>query len=60
MDNFDEERINLIDAAIHQISIDVENGDFTAIQELLDLIPSKNLYGFLSDVVKEEMQNVQP
>lgn len=54
----DEARMNLIDAVIHQIKIDVENGEFSAIQELLDLIPDRNLYNFLSDDVKEEMQNV--
>ena len=53
----DEERVNLIDAVLHQIKIDVENGEFDAILELFNLIPSKNLYNFLSDEIREEMQN---
>jgi hypothetical protein len=53
----DEERMNLIDSVIFQIKLDMENGDLTAIEELLNLIPSENLYSFLSDKVKEEMEN---
>jgi hypothetical protein len=60
-----ENKMNLIDAVIFQIKLDMENGDLTAVEELLNLIPSKNLYSFLSDEVKEacltakeEMQSV--
>jgi len=63
--NSDDDRMNLIDSVIFQIKLDMENGDLTAVEELLNLIPSKNLYSFLSDEVKEacltakeEMQSV--
>jgi len=39
----------LIDAALEQIVIDVENGDLTAIEELLRSVPEQKLQGFLSE-----------
>jgi hypothetical protein len=39
----------LIDKAIEQIKLDVEVGDFTAIEELLKACPEANLEAFLSE-----------
>ena len=55
----DEAHIKLIDAVIRQIQLDVQDGEYAAIMELLMVIPSQNLFNFLSDDVIEEMQNVQ-
>lgn len=46
--------MNLIDRAIKQIQLDVESGDFTAIEELLRKVPESDLEGFLSDAVDYE------
>jgi len=46
----DEERMELIDSVMRQIQIDMENGEFSALTELLDNMPSKFLHGFLSEV----------
>ena len=43
----------LIDLVVEQILKDVENEDFTAIYELLMLVPEENLIAFLP----EEIQN---
>ena len=40
----------LIDAVIDQMLVDIQNGDFTAIQELLLAVPDNNLKSFLSEV----------
>lgn len=40
----------LIDAVIEQMLVDIQNGDFTAIQELLLTVPDNNLKSFLSEV----------
>tara|TARA_B100000963_G_scaffold43657_1_gene32570 strand:+ start:342 stop:473 length:132 start_codon:yes stop_codon:yes gene_type:complete len=39
----------LIDKVIDQIVIDVNKKDYTAIEELLKVIPRENLIGFLSE-----------
>ena len=39
----------LIDAAIEQINIDIDNGDYTAIEELLKSVPEEKLRAFLSE-----------
>jgi hypothetical protein len=39
----------LISLALHQIMVDVDNGDFTAIAELLESVPKAKLEGFLSE-----------
>ena len=41
----------LIDNAIEQIKKDIENGDLTAIDELLRYVPTQNLRAFLSEEV---------
>ena len=40
---------DLIDLVIDQIVHDVKSGDYTAIQELLLLVPETNLKSFLSE-----------
>ena len=40
----------LIDAVIDQMLVDIQNDDFTAIQELLLTVPENNLKSFLSEV----------
>ena len=39
----------LVDRVLAQIEQDVKNKDFTAIEELLQMIPEKNLISFLSE-----------
>jgi hypothetical protein len=43
-------REELIDAVIDQMLKDIQNGDFTAIQELLSAVPDNNLKSFLSEI----------
>ena len=40
---------DLIDQVIDQMLEDIQNGDFTAIQELLITVPETNLKSFLSE-----------
>ena len=40
----------LINEVLKQIAQDVENKDYTAIEELLQLIPEKNLRAFLPEL----------
>lgn len=40
---------DLIDLVLAQIAQDVGNGDFTAIEELLQLVPEAKLKSFLSE-----------
>ena len=47
-DNLQEAQ-DLIDLVIEQIIQDVQNKDFTAIQELLLAVPETNLKSFLSE-----------
>jgi hypothetical protein len=47
-DNLQETQ-DLIDLVIEQIIQDVKNADYTAIQELLLLVPETNLKSFLSE-----------
>jgi hypothetical protein len=42
----------LIDQVIEQIKTDVENQDMTAIEELLRVVPSDYLLGYLSEEIK--------
>jgi hypothetical protein len=39
----------LIDLVLDQMLADIQNGDFTAIQELLLAVPETNLKSFLSE-----------
>jgi hypothetical protein len=47
-DNLQEAQ-DLIDLVLDQIVQDVQNKDFTAIQELLAFVPETNLKSFLSE-----------
>jgi hypothetical protein len=47
-DNLQEAQ-DLIDLVLDQIVQDVQNKDFTAIQELLNFVPETNLKSFLSE-----------
>ena len=40
---------NLMDRVLAQIEQDIGNKDFTAIEELLNLVPEKNLRAFLPE-----------
>ena len=40
----------LIDLVLDQIVQDVQNKDFTAIEELLNFVPENNLKSFLSEI----------
>ena len=42
----------VIDKVIAQIILDVRQKDYTAIEELLKVIPKENLIGFLSETNK--------
>jgi hypothetical protein len=44
---FDETESDLIDQVLAQIRQDVENNDFTAIEELLSFLPNDRLKKFL-------------
>jgi len=48
-DNLLEDR-DLIDLVLDQIVQDVQNKDFTAIEELLNFVPENNLKSFLSEI----------
>ncbi len=41
--------MNLINKVLKQIKKDVESGDMTAIEELIDEVSQKNLKAFLSE-----------
>ena len=41
---------DLMDLVLAQISQDVDSGDFTALEELLKLVPEANLKGYLSEL----------
>ena len=45
---------SLMDRVLAQIEQDVGNKDFTAIEELLQMIPEKNLIAFLPEVSIDE------
>lgn len=51
----DLEKQTLIDNAIEQIKEDVKSEDFTAIEELLNFVPTENLKDFLSENLKEKL-----
>jgi hypothetical protein len=40
---------NLIDLVLNQLAQDISNKDFTAIEELLRVIPEKNLIAYLPE-----------
>lgn len=40
---------DLIDLVLNQIAQDVDNKDFTAIEELLKYVPEKNLIAYLPE-----------
>ena len=43
------DRQDLIDQVINQLSVDFENKDFTAIEQLLKCIPDANLIEYLPE-----------
>jgi hypothetical protein len=43
------DRKDLIEAAIGQIMIDIDRGDFTAIWELMERVDEDTLAGFISE-----------
>ena len=43
-------RQELVDLVLDQIVQDVQNKDFTAIEELLNFVPENNLKSFLSEI----------
>ena len=43
------DRQDLIDRVLHQIGLDVENQDFSAIEELIKLLPDKKLINYLPE-----------
>jgi hypothetical protein len=45
---------SLMDRVLAQIEQDVRNKDFTAIEELLNFVPEKNLIAFLPEVTIDE------
>jgi hypothetical protein len=45
---------SLMDRVLAQIEQDVRNKDFTAIEELLNFLPEKNLIAFLPEVTIDE------
>lgn len=49
-DDFVDES-DLIDLVLEQIRVDVDAGDFTAIEELLKYVPEKNLIAYLPEGV---------
>jgi hypothetical protein len=40
---------NLIDLVLNQLAQDISNKDFTAIDELLSVVPEKNLIAYLPE-----------
>jgi len=46
----------LVDAALYQIARDVQNGDLTAIDELLRAVSYEFLIGFLSEATQTEFK----
>jgi hypothetical protein len=46
---------DLVDLVMEQIRIDIENGDLTALEELLGHVPEDILKGFLSEDVEERV-----
>ena len=44
---------SIIDYVIDQIELDIQNGDVTALEELLEHIPVEYLQGYLPEVIKE-------
>ena len=51
----------LIDKCLEQIKTDVLSGDVTAIEELLNFVPTENLKGYLADdaIDDEEVEEVE-
>lgn len=47
---------NLINYAIEQIARDIQQGDYTAIEELLTYVPEEYLRGFLSETNEETIR----
>lgn len=43
---------DLIDQVLEQIAYDVDIGDFTAIEELIKLVPEKNLRDYLPEDIE--------
>lgn len=54
---------NLNSAALEQMKIDMRSGDYTAIAELIELLPTENLIEYLSNIdliVSEDHYNACP
>ncbi len=47
----------IIEAVIDQIKEDLQYGDVTAIYELLEFCPKKNLLGYLPEDISEQLKN---
>jgi hypothetical protein len=47
----------LINAVIEQIKTDIDNGDLTALDELLRFIPEDYLEGFISEDLLEKLMD---
>lgn len=50
MIEFANDKSRLIDAVIFQIKMDIDNGDVTALEELLVFLDNDKLEAYLSDV----------
>ena len=46
---------HIIDAVIDQIKFDIDSGDFTAIEELLKVVPEENLIAFLVEEMEIDL-----
>jgi hypothetical protein len=47
----------IIEAVIQQMREDFEMDDVTAIYELLEFVPKKNLLGYLPEEIAEQLEN---
>ena len=47
----------IIEAVIQQMREDFEMNDVTAIYELLEFVPKKNLLGYLPEEIAEQLEN---
>ena len=48
---------DLVDLVMEQIRLDIENGDLTALEELLGHVPTDILEGFLSEETVVDINN---
>ena len=50
--------IELLKAVVEQIKEDAEDGDYTAIEDLLKDIPKKRLVGFLKEITNLDVKGI--